>query len=447
MSARIRDLRPVLHFTPEKGWINDPNGLVYDGKQYHLFAQHNPGDIVWGPMHWLHAISNDLISWREVGIALYPNAAGTIFSGSAVIDKDNTAGFGHGAMVVVYTHHGESENQCLAYSLDGVQFEHYQGNPVIQNPGIRDFRDPKVFWYEKGGCWVMALAAGDCIAFYRSYDLKTWEKTGAFGKKENRYGHVFECPDLFMLTGPDGREHWVLLTSMVAEPDMGGSRMQYFIGSFHGETFLQDVDAGETLFVDAGMDNYAGVTFSGTADKVYMGWAVSPVYAGRVPAKGYRGQMTLPRRLKLVTAKAGLRLAAEPLLAGSNFSMVTDGGTLPTGAFELQIKAEGPFEVTLHNDIGEELRFGLGDDGCIFTDRTKAGETGFDPWYESAMYSITNTHRRLEGPFDLRLILDQTIAELYADQGTYVNTMLVYPKQAYTHVCIKGQVSVQKASL
>ena len=172
MGKWIRDTRPALHFAPRNGWINDPNGLVYDKKQYHLFAQHNPDDIVWGPMHWLHAVSDDLLHWRELGIALYPDALGTMFSGSAVIDHGNAAGFGQGAMVALFTQHGERECQSVAYSLDGKHFLLYARNPVIENPGIPDFRDPKVFWYEKGQCYVMALAAGDCIEFYRSFDLK-----------------------------------------------------------------------------------------------------------------------------------------------------------------------------------------------------------------------------------------------------------------------------------
>ncbi len=443
----IQKGRPKLHFTPQNGWINDPNGLLYDGEQYHLFAQHNPNDTVWGPMHWLHAVSDDLFNWRELGIALYPDDLGTIFSGSAVIDTNNTAGFGQGAMIAMYTQHGECECQSIAYSLDGVHFVPYEGNPVIENPGISDFRDPKVFWYEKERCWAMALAAKDCIAFYRSKDMRTWEKTGSFGKDENRYGHVFECPDLFLLTAPDGRKIWVLLVSMAAPAEVGGSRMQYYLGEYDGETFHRMDEQKQALMVDAGLDNYAGVTYSNTAERIYLGWAASPAYAGNVPAGNYRGCMTLPRKLSLVDTLKGVRLAADPMTGGGKAAPLKDGGGLPEGAYELRIHAEGPFEVRLVNRLGEALRFGLDESNGIFTDRTKAGESKFHERFGSPLYSVAAIPRLVQGAFDMRLIVDHTLAEFYADQGTYVNTMLVFPGERYTNIRTQGKVSVEAALL
>jgi fructan beta-fructosidase len=447
MSGWIQKNRPKLHFAPKSGWINDPNGLVYDGKQYHLFAQHNPDDTVWGPMHWLHAVSFDLLHWKELGIALYPNELGTIFSGSAVMDAKNTAGFGPGAMIVLYTQHGENECQSIAYSPDGMHFVPYEGNPVIANPGITDFRDPKVFRYEKGNCWAMALAAKDCIEFYRSKDMRAWEKTGSFGKYEDRYGQVFECPDLFPLTAPDGREVWVLLVSMAAPPEDGGGRMQYYLGEYDGETFHRIDEQKQALMVDAGFDNYAGVTYSGTADRIYMGWAASPVYAGKVPAGAYRGCMTLPRRLSLKNTQSGLRLAAEPMLQRGNFGVLKDGDKLPGGAYELAVTAEGPFEIRLVSRAGEYLRFGLDADNCIFTDRTNSGATDFDARFGKALYSVTCTPRFTTGPIAMRLVIDHTLAEFYADQGMYVNTMLVFPGERYTNIRMQGKVSLEAALL
>lgn len=447
MNNWIQKGRPILHFAPKNGWINDPNGLVHDGKQFHLFAQHNPDDTVWGPMHWLHAVSGDLLHWKELGIALYPDALGTIYSGSAIIDVNNTAGFGPGVMVTMYTQHGKSECQSIAYSLDGMHFVPYEGNPVIANPGITDFRDPKVFWYGKGNCWAMTLAAKDCIEFYRSANLRKWEKTGSFGKYENRYGQVFECPDLFPLSAPDGREIWALLVSMAAPPEDGGGRMQYYLGEYDGETFHRLEEQKQAYMVDAGFDDYAGVTYTGTAERIFMGWAASPVYAGKVPAGAYRGCMTLPRRLSLKDTASGLRLASEPMLESRGFAALKDGDTLPDGAFEIKVTSEGPFEIRLSNRMGEYLRFGLDENNCIFTDRTKSGAADFDAMFGKPLYSSSCTPRLLKEPIHMRLVMDHTLAELYADGGIYVNTSLVFPSAGYSKVSIQGNAEIMTARL
>lgn len=241
--------RPALHFTPQRGWINDPNGLIWDGKRYHLFAQHNPEDTVWGPMHWLHAVSTDMLHWREEGIALYPDGWGTMFSGSAAMLPD-------GRMALMYTAHGDQERQCVAFSEDGIRFEKYAGNPVIDNPGLRDFRDPKLFWNRKRGCWGVAVAAGPCVAFYRSDDLLHWQKTGEFAV--TRLGELFECPDLFFLKTPEGEEIAVLTASMICLNGESGCRMQFFLGAFDGETFVERYPAGEALRMDGGYELIAG---------------------------------------------------------------------------------------------------------------------------------------------------------------------------------------------
>jgi fructan beta-fructosidase len=335
----------------------------------------------------------------------------------------------------------------MGYLLDGLRFVPYKSNPVIANPGISDFRDPKVFWYGKGNCWTMALAAKDCIEFYRSIDLQKWEKTGTFGKHENRYGQVFECPDLFPLITPDGREVWVLLVSMAAPPEDGGGRMQYYLGEYDGETFHRLEEQKQAYMVDAGFDNYAGVTYFGTAERIYMGWAASPVYAGKVPAGAYRGCMTLPRRLTLKDTEAGLRLAAEPMLGSGSFAALKDGDKLPGGAFELTVAAEGPFEARLFNRAGEYLRFGLDEANCIFFDRTKSGAMDFDTRFGKPLYSAACTPRLEKGPVHMRLVMDHTLAELYADEGVYVNTSLVFPSAGYSKVSIQGNAEVKAARL
>ena len=302
-AGQMEQYRPQFHFTPKAHWMNDPNGMVYLNGKYHLFFQYNPDSTVWGPMHWAHAISKDMIHWKEQPISLYPDSLGTIFSGSAVIDKDNTAGFGKNAMVAIFTHHnkkiedqktGLHQYQSLAYSLDeGKTWTKYKGNPVLPNPGIWDFRDPKVMWHTATGKWIMTLATKDRITFYSSPNLKKWTKESEFGEKLGAHGGVWECPDLFPLE-LEGKTHWVLLVSINPGGPNGGSATQYFTGDFDGKTFKPDAE--KQKWMDYGTDNYAGVTFSNTgARKVLMGWMNNWNYANVVPTKAWRGATTLPR--------------------------------------------------------------------------------------------------------------------------------------------------------
>ena len=240
--------RPQYHFSPEEKWMNDPNGLVYHNGIYHLFYQFYPDDIVWGPMHWGHAISEDMVHWEHKPIALYPDEHGLIFSGSAVVDHNNTSGFaknGEVPLVAIFTYHlmeGEKagrndfQTQGIAYSLDnGDTWTKYENNPVIGNPGIRDFRDPKVFWHEESEQWIMALVAGDHAKFYSSPDLKQWKFLSDFGKYQGAHGGVWECPDLFKLKAEGTEEEkWVLIISINPGAPNGGSGTQYFIGEFDG---------------------------------------------------------------------------------------------------------------------------------------------------------------------------------------------------------------------
>lgn len=218
--------RAQIHFSPKQHWTNDPNGMVYFNHTYHLFFQYYPKGSTWGPMHWGHATSPDLIHWKERPIALYPDSLGYIFSGSAVVDSNNTSGFGKKGkipLVAIFTHHdpkGEKEgtdkfqNQSLAYSLDnGNTWTKYKGNPVLRNPGIKDFRDPKVMWYAKEKKWLMTLATKDHITFYSAPDLKNWKKESEFGLEIGAHGGVWECPDLFPLK-VDGKTHWVLIVNI-----------------------------------------------------------------------------------------------------------------------------------------------------------------------------------------------------------------------------------------
>src|SRR6478735_7848163 len=226
--------RPQVHFSPQANWMNDPNGMVYFNNQYHLFYQYYPDSTVWGPMHWGHATSKDMISWEHQPIALYPDTLGYIFSGSAVADINNTSGFGKDGktpLVAIFTHHDAKreksdpehvETQSIAYSLDeGMTWTKYSNNPVLKNPGIRDFRDPKVSWFEAGKKWIMTLATTDRITFFSSPNLKAWTKESEFGKEFGAHGGVWECPDLFPLAYND-EKIWILIVNINPGGPNGG---------------------------------------------------------------------------------------------------------------------------------------------------------------------------------------------------------------------------------
>src|SRR5690606_13223753 len=302
--------RPQTHFSPKETWINDPNGMVYFAGTYHLFYQHYPDSTVWGPMHWGHATSTDLVHWKHQPIALYPDSLGYIFSGSAVVDSNNTSGFGKDGripLVAIFTHHDPKareagknnyENQSIAYSLDsGKTWTKYAHNPVVRNPGIVDFRDPKVTWYEPDKKWIMTLATKDRITFFSSKNLKEWTKESEFGEKLGVHTGVWECPDLFPMNY-NGETIWILIVSIGDGGPNGGSATQYFTGHFDGQKFI--ASDSTIKWIDYGPDNYAGVTWSNTGDrKIFLGWMSNWRYASRVPTVKWRSAMTILRDLSL----------------------------------------------------------------------------------------------------------------------------------------------------
>ena len=304
--------RPQLHFSPPTQWMNDPNGMVFYEGEYHLFYQHYPDSNVWGPMHWGHAVSTDLIHWEQLPIALYPDSLGYIFSGSAVVDWLNTSGFGENEippLVAIYTYHdpaGDAEaridfqTQGIAYSNDrGRTWTKYEGNPVLPNPGIRDFRDPKVIWDRDAEQWVMVLAAYDHVKFYGSKDLKNWRFLSDFGKNWGSHGGVWECPDLFpMELEGSGEIDWVLLLSINPGSPNGGSGTQYFVGDWDGRRFRLDAEFEPQIgtiparvpegAIFADFENgYADWTTTGTA---FGTVPASGSLAGQSPITGYNGQ-------------------------------------------------------------------------------------------------------------------------------------------------------------
>ncbi len=340
--------RSKIHFTPAQGWMNDPNGMVYNKGVYHLFYQHNPNASVWGPMHWGHATSKDMISWKHEPIALYPDSNGTIFSGSAVVDVNNTTGFGSNGqqpLVAIFTYHNQEkadngavdfQTQGLAFSLDnGKTWEKYKGNPVLRNPGIRDFRDPKVMWHEKTKMWIMTLAVLDRIHFYSSSNLKDWKKESEFGVDAGEHGGVWECPDLFPMEVEE-KTIWALLVNLNPGGPNKGSATQYFLGQFDGKTF-QPLSK-QTKWLDYGPDEYAGVTWSNTGSRrLFIGWMSNWMYANVVPTETWRSACTIPRELKLLKVANDYRITSVPVNELNNYS---------TGEFNKQYsKANTPIQL------------------------------------------------------------------------------------------------------
>jgi len=445
--------RPQVHFSPKAHWINDPNGMVYFNHTYHLFFQYYPKDIVWGPMHWGHAISKDLMHWTELPIALYPDSLGYIFSGSAVVDSNNTSGFGKKGkipMVAIFTHHdpkGEKagtevfQNQSIAYSLDnGNTWTKYNGNPVLKNPGIRDFRDPKVMWYAKQKKWVMTLATKDHITFYSAPDLKNWKKESEFGLRAGAHGGVWECPDLFSLK-LNGKTYWILVVNLNPGGPNGGSATQYFAGSFDGNKFIP-IDSN-TRWLDYGPDEYAGITWSNTGSrKIFLGWMSNWQYANQVPTQAWRNAMTIPRELELQESKGQILLASKPVeelknnytktiaLKQLQVDKTIDLSSKISGfksqyVLKLRLKQLQDYRIKLSNKNGEELLIGYdaGKDQ-YFIDRTKAGKTDFQKDFAGRFTAPRLTSAKNS---NITIVIDKTSVELFADGGLTAMTAVYFP--------------------
>lgn len=464
--------RPQIHFSPKEKWMNDPNGMVFYNNQYHLFYQYYPDSTVWGPMHWGHATSKDLVHWQHQPVALYPDSLGYIFSGSTVADVNNTSGFGKDGkvpLVAIFTHHdpaGEKagmntyQNQSIAYSLDeGQTWAKYAANPVLKNPGIKDFRDPKVSWYEAGKKWLMTLATLDRITFYSSPNLKDWTKESEFGKEVGAHGGVWECPDLFPLDY-NGEKIWVLLVSINPGGPNGGSATQYFTGQFDGKTFTPYQT--DTRWIDYGPDNYAGVTWSNTGNRtIFLGWMGNWQYANVVPTEKWRSAMTVPRNLAI--EKVGDRyllrsipvpemndIAAQPVteenIASGNYNVTAKTGKL-TGPARLKITSDKieNFSIVLSNQPGEKVVVGY-DKGSnqYYIDRTASGKISFEKGFAKR-----HTAPRLSDKqhVDLTLIIDNASVEMFADNGLTVMTGIFFPNEIFSDITIQSEDGFKITSL
>lgn len=452
-----RDYRPAFHYAPPFGWINDPNGLTYENGVWHLFAQYYPDAPVCGPMHWCHATSSDLLNWQHHGVALAPDAKlGTIFSGSAVIDKGNTSGLGHGVdpMILMYTSHGEHEQQSIAYSDDRMHFTPYEGNPVIANTTQKDFRDPKVIRNDKLNGWTVVIAAGDHVEFHASQDLIHWHKTGEFGVEENKMGGVFECPDLFPLTAPDGSAVWVLIASMALEEPFGGHRTQYFLGDFDGETFHETIPAAHARLLDSGYDNYAAVTFSGAHKRMLLGWGMAWAYARMTPTNEFCGVMTYARELSLVNTDAGMQLSSSPVTPEFDLKEIPaqeppsplprhyvnrSVADLPVDLFHVRVEADEAFTLALSNEDGEVLNVSVSTEQKLVVDRSRAGKRDFSPIFDSGLFAVTTAQRTCRGRMTVDLYFDRMIAEVFMDNGTVCNSTVVFPEKPYNKATLWGR--------
>ncbi len=463
--------RPQLHFSPPQFWMNDPNGLIYHKGKYHLFYQYYPEDIKWGPMHWGHAVSTDLVHWQHKPTALFPDEHGYIFSGSVVLDFGNTSGLGSAEnppMVAIFTYHDAEakedgaknyETQGLAYSLDdGETWEMYKNNPVLPNDGMEDFRDPKVFWDASNNAWVMSIVAGDHLQLWNSSDLKSWKKLSNFGKRRGAHGGVWECPDLFkMKVGDTDEEKWVLLISINPGGPNGGSATQYFVGDFDGQQFTSEQQ--ETQWVDWGTDNYAGVTYftlpkdyygdtyenDPGQDRIFIGWMNNWDYGQETPTTPWRGAMTVPRKLSLQKVAGRYMLYNYPvpqleqlktevqeteleLAIGDKKEIKFDGLEQSEVRFTTESK---DFVVKLKNAKNEEVVLTMNSEQKLFLlDRVVSGKTDFNEKFANQIQQMPVAELP-EGPYEVRMLNDRSSIEVFINKGQYTMTAQLFPTEPY----------------
>jgi fructan beta-fructosidase len=475
--------RPQFHFSPEANWMNDPNGMVYLDGEYHLFYQYYPDSIVWGPMHWGHAVSIDLVHWRHLPIALYPDSLGYIFSGSAVFDKNNTSGLGTEKippLIAIFTYHNPVlenkgsktfQNQGIAYSIDkGITWIKYPGNPVLKNPGISDFRDPKVLWHPETGKWIMILAVHDRIHLYSSPNLLNWTFESEFGKGIGAHGGVWECPDLFKLeVEGDTTSKWVMFVSINTGGPNGGSATQYFIGNFDGHKFVPE--NVKEYWVDWGRDNYAGVTWSNIPEsdgrRLFLGWMSNWDYAMVVPTKAWRSAMTIPRELSLKCEDGHYFLTSKPVREIGDLRIPSDTVTvmkqilngekeISTGrvalmqselffGFDMSDSRVDSMGIILENNLNERFIIGYAADlKQFYIDRRSAGNSGFSKDFAG----ISRAPYKATAVLKLHLLIDASSVELFVDDGRLVMTTIVFPAERFDKLKLfskGGNVLLNKA--
>lgn len=436
-TANREKYRPVYHHTPAWGWMNDPNGMFYKDGVWHLYFQHNPYGSQWENMTWGHSTSTDLLHWTFQGDPIEADAWGTIFSGSAVVDHNNTSGFGKGAVVAMYTSAGENQTQSIAYSNDnGQTFTKYDGNPVLTS-NTPDYRDPHVFWNEDIKRWNMIMAEGQHMDIYSSADLKEWKLESQFGAEYGNHGGVWECPDLMKMKvrGTD-QYKWMLLCNINPGGPFGGSATQYFVGQFDGHKFTCESAPEVTKWMDYGKDHYATVTFDNAPDgrRVAMAWMSNWQYANQVPTMQYRSANSVPRDLDLYEyqGQTYCGVTPSPELAAARPKKATK--TL-TEACEMVVTLKGNATITLANDKGEQVVMTYDEKSRTFAmDRTKSGQKEFSD--DFAALTVAPVHGKMS---QLRLFIDRSSIEAFDADGKMAMTNLVFPTKPYNKVLVKGK--------
>ena len=457
--------RLQYHFMPESGWMNDPNGLVFYKGEYHLFYQYYPKGTEWGAPHWGHAVSKDLLQWEYLPIALYPDRTGYIFSGSVVVDKNNSSGFFYEekeGLVAIFTHAGSRQHQSIAYSRDNGRTRiKYEKNPVIRN-SIKngfpdDFRDPKVSWNKVINRWVMVIAAGDHMEIWSSENLKEWIKESEFGKRSGAHGGVWECPDLFEMDVNGGDEKkWVMIASLNPGNRFGGSATQYFIGELKvidGKLNFT-TEQNEIKWLDGGKDNYAGVTWENSDKKRYfIGWMSNWEYCNVTPTKSWRGAMTLPRELELVKKDEKLFIRSKPIemeeyiikesVAEKEKIEKVDRFNVGSIAstcrikFEFDSRINSSSELILKNRSGESVKIG-------YDSIKKRGYINRENIKSAKEISGLGGIQYIEMPYEPKKILieiyvEKSSIELFINNGDIVITDLVFPEEEFTEIEIIGE--------
>lgn len=471
--------RPSMHFSPPFGWMNDPNGLVYINQEYHLFYQYYPYGNKWGPMHWGHAVSADLLRWQHLPPALVPDDTGMCFSGSAVIDWHNASGLfddqTQPGIMAFYTAciaptDGTDgiQMQSLAYSKDGgLAWEKLAQNPILANPGLKDFRDPKVIWHPQSKAWIMVVTEGQAIGFYRSLDLKNWEKTSLFGEDQGAHDALpWECPDLFpiQLEGSD-KTYWALIVGVQGGSYAGGSGTQYFIGHFDGFEFTNQHDKDQVLWLDYGRDYYAAQTWADVTDgtRVAIAWMNNWQYANEVPTQSWRGAMSAPRTLTLDETSNGLRLLSrlpkewslDTLSRPLQSTSLRAGESHPITASHLAGVLSAQIELTFDTKI--ELR-PFGNQSLVYTIlRSKEGyhitttrivaEKG-EPNYEDTFAHQTSLTLPTQEQLQLTALIDHSSCELLLQNGEFCLTDLAFDKNmsSFEVTCLDGHCHLSQLS-
>ena len=464
--------RPVYHFTPDKFWTNDPNGLFYLNGKFQLYYQHNPFENKWGHMSWGHAESTDLVHWKHLPVAIpevvTKDTTTWIYSGSAVVDKNNTSGFGkNGKSPIIAIFTGDQpkqhkESQFIAYSNDnGMSYKLYDKDPVIDlhKP---DFRDPNVFWYAPKKQWVMtvSLVSEHKIRFYGSKNLKDWVKLSDFGPAGNIKSD-WECPSLVPLVvdGNPANIKYVLFVSNFGEH---GPQMQYFVGDFNGTTFKNINPNDKALLVDHGDCFYAAISWRDAPQnkKIFLGWLVN----GKPETYPWKGQMAIPRDLSFRTTPEGIRLVQTPTtVITNNIAKYTKGAPLVKTGLQLnkalQLSSTGRFEGNSYW-ISATIKPGTSGKTEFWVASTADGSQQIKVGYDAAAQQIyvdctategankdpknlvqTAPARLIKGQVKLNILLDKSSLEVFGDDGESVISTMVYPAAGNNKLFVTGDGS------